>query len=148
VLQDADCLAAALDLHCHRIADLIGDIDMIVGIESRGFLFGTALAARIGAGFAVVRKPGKLPAHTIEESYALEYGSDALQIHADAIEAGQRVVIVDDLLATGGTASAAKLLIERLGGSVDAALFLIELTDLGGRARLAGLRVESILAYP
>src|SRR5690606_34524303 len=116
-------------------------------IESRGFLFGMALATRIDAGFVVVRKPGKLPAETIEARYDLEYGTDALQIHADALTPGQRVIIVDDLLATGGTASAARRLVETLGGTVEAALFLIELADLGGRERLADLRVETILAY-
>lgn len=147
VLADRTALAAALDLHVDRIADLAPQIDVVVGIESRGFLFGMALAARLGAGFVVVRKPGKLPAEIIEASYALEYGTDRLQVHADAITRGQRVVIVDDLLATGGTAGAAIELVERLGGEVLAALFLIELEALGGRAKLGGRRVDAVLAY-
>lgn len=147
VLADRDALAAALDLHVDRIADLVPQIDVIVGIESRGFLFGMALAARIGAGFVVVRKPGKLPAEVIEASYSLEYGTDRLQMHADAIRRGQRVVIVDDLLATGGTAGAAIELVERCGGNVLAALFLIELEALGGRAKLGGRRLDAVLTY-
>lgn len=147
VLADATALAAALDLHIDRIADLASGIDVVVGIESRGFLFGMAVAARIGAGFVVVRKPGKLPARVVEASYALEYGTDRLQIHADAIRSGQRVLIVDDLLATGGTAGAARELVVGLGGEVVAALFLIELCGLGGRARLGDLRVEAVLGY-
>jgi adenine phosphoribosyltransferase len=147
VLADADALGAALDLHVDAIADLHGRVDKIVGIESRGFLFGMALAARIGAGFVVIRKPGKLPAQTVEASYDLEYGTDRLQIHADALQARDRVLVVDDLLATGGTASAAFDLVQRLGATVEAALFLIELETLGGRGRLGETRVETILRY-
>ncbi len=147
VLADARALAAALDLHVDRIADLVGKIDTVVGIESRGFLFGMAVAARIGAGFVVVRKPGKLPARVVEISYALEYGTDRLQMHADAIVPGQRVLVVDDLLATGGTASAARELVTQLGGETVAALFLVELAALGGRTKLGGLRVEAVLGY-
>ena len=147
VLADAAALTAALDLHIDRIADLVGKVDKVVGIESRGFLFGMAVAARIGAGFVVVRKPGKLPARVVEASYALEYGTDRLQIHADAITAGERVLIVDDLLATGGTAAAACQLVGSLDGEVVAALFLIELCALEGRGRLPGLRVEAVIGY-
>lgn len=147
VLSDPQTLVDALALHRNRVADLHGQIDVIVGIESRGFLFGAALAAQLGVGFVPVRKPGKLPAQTIEVRYALEYGEDALQIHADAIASGQRVLVVDDLLATGGTAAAARELVTRLGGTVLGALFLIELEALGGRAKLEGLRVESLLTY-
>jgi adenine phosphoribosyltransferase len=146
VLADAETLAAALDLHVHRIADLVGSVDKVVGIESRGFLFGMALAHRIGAGFVLVRKPGKLPMATVEATYALEYGEDRLQIHRDAITQGERVVLVDDLLATGGTAAAARDLVQRIGGDVVASLFLVELTALQGRMRLPGLRVEAVLA--
>ena len=130
-----------------RVEDLEGRVDRIIGIESRGFLFGMALAVLLGVGFVPVRKPGKLPAATIEESYSLEYGVDRLQIHEDAVAKGERVIIVDDLLATGGTASATCALIERLGGEVAACLFLIELDGLGGRGKLEGRRVESILHY-
>jgi adenine phosphoribosyltransferase len=147
VLAHAETLAGALDLHIDRIADLVGHVDTVVGIESRGFLFGMAVAARIGAGFVVVRKPGKLPAKVVETTYELEYGTDRLQIHADAIQPGERVVIVDDLLATGGTASATRDLVGKLGGDVVAALFLIELGFLGGRQRLGALRVEAVLGY-
>ncbi len=147
VLVQPDGLSAALDLHLHHIGDLAGQIDKIVGIESRGFLFGIALAERLRAGFVLVRKPGKLPGKTIEVTYALEYGTDSLQIHADAIDPGDRVIVVDDLLATGGTAQAACELVRRLGGEVLSTLFLIELTTLEGRARLAPTRVETILSY-
>lgn len=145
VLQDAEALNAALELHAHAIADLHEQIDVVVGIESRGFIFGTALALRLGAGFVVVRKPGKLPAKTIEQAYELEYGAGRLQIHEDGVRPGQKVILVDDLLATGGTASAARALVERLGGELLASVFLVELADLGGRARLDGSRVETLL---
>jgi adenine phosphoribosyltransferase len=147
VLADPPTLVTALALHHRQIADIEGQLDKIVGIESRGFLFGMALAAQLHVGFVPVRKPGKLPAATTEVRYALEYGSDALQIHTDAITPGDRVLVVDDLLATGGTADAARRLVTQLGGTVLAALFLIELADLDGRAKLEGLRVETILRY-
>lgn len=147
VLHDAPTMRGSVDLLLDRIADLDEGIDRIVGIESRGFLFGMAVAPPLGAGFVPVRKPGKLPAATIEERYALEYGEDSLQIHADAIAPGDRVVIVDDLLATGGTASAACRLVERLGGEVLGCLFLIELVALGGRERLRGRRIDSVLRF-
>lgn len=147
VLADATTLRAALRLHVDRIGDLVGRVDKVVGVESRGFLFGMALAVEIGAGFVLIRKPGKLPAETIEVRYELEYGSDRLQIHTDAIDPGEKVVLIDDLLATGGTAGAAKLLIERLGGELEAAVFLIELEALKGREKLSGVRVETVLRY-
>ena len=147
VLADGEALAAALALHADAVADLAGSVDKVVGIESRGFLFGMALAVRLNAGFVVIRKPGKLPADTVEIAYELEYGTDRLQMHADAVKAGDRVLVVDDLLATGGTASAAFGLVQQLGASVEAALFLIELEALGGRERLGGARVEAILRY-
>ncbi len=122
-------------------------IDIVVGIESRGFIFGSAVADRLGAGFAPVRKPGKLPSTTVRASYDLEYGSDALEIHDDAVKPGQRVLIVDDLLATGGTAKAASDLVTRLGGQVHALAFLIELGFLKGRDRLAGQTLHTVLTY-
>jgi adenine phosphoribosyltransferase len=122
-------------------------IDLVVGIESRGFIFGSAIADRIKAGFAPVRKLGKLPAQTRRASYALEYGSDSLEIHEDAAHPGQRVLIVDDLLATGGTAAATVGLVRGLGADVVGVQFLIELTFLGGRAKLAGENVGAVLAY-
>jgi adenine phosphoribosyltransferase len=122
-------------------------IDLVVGIESRGFIFGSAVADRLGAGFSPVRKPGKLPSRTMTASYALEYGRDALEIHDDAVRHGQRVLIVDDLLATGGTARAASDLVKRLGGTVHALAFLIELLELNGREKLAGDLVHTVLKY-
>lgn len=122
-------------------------IDMIVGIESRGFIFGSAIADRIGAGFAPVRKPGKLPSTTRRASYDLEYGTDALEIHDDAVQAGQRVLIVDDLLATGGTAAATVGLVRSLGADVVGVQFLIELVALRGRDRLQGENVGVVLTY-
>jgi adenine phosphoribosyltransferase len=122
-------------------------IEVVIGIESRGFIFGAAVADRIGSGFSPVRKPGKLPSTTMRETYALEYGTDTLEIHDDAIRKGQRVLIVDDLLATGGTARATVDLVKRLGGEVHALAFLIELVGLNGRERLADERVHSILQY-
>jgi adenine phosphoribosyltransferase len=122
-------------------------IDVVVGIESRGFIFGSAVADRLGAGFSPVRKPGKLPSTTVRASYDLEYGSDSLEIHDDAVTKGQRVLIVDDLLATGGTAKAATDLVTRLGGDVHALAFLIELVGLNGRDRLTGQTLHTVLQY-
>jgi adenine phosphoribosyltransferase len=147
ILADKAALSAALELHLDAIGDLAARIDKVVAVESRGFLFGMAIAERVDAGFVPVRKPGKLPAQTLQENYTLEYGMDSLQIHADAIAPGERVLVVDDLLATGGTAGAACRLVERLGGSVLGCLFLVELAGLGGRDRLAGRRVDALLRY-
>ena len=122
-------------------------IDLVVGIESRGFIFGAAVADRIGAGFTPVRKPGKLPSTCVRATYELEYGSDTLEMHDDAITTGQRVLIVDDLLATGGTARAATELVTGLGGTVHALTFLIELVALNGRQRLGEHRVHTVLKY-
>lgn len=122
-------------------------IDIVVGIESRGFILGGAVADRIGAGFTPVRKPGKLPSSTITETYALEYGTDRLEIHDDAVRPGQRALIVDDVIATGGTARATAALVRRLGGTVHALAFLIELSVLNGRAQLNGEQVYSVLKY-
>lgn len=121
--------------------------DKVVGIESRGFIFGLPLAYELGAGFVPVRKPGKLPAATLSESYALEYGTNSLEIHVDAIEKGQRVLIVDDLLATGGTAKATCNLVEQLGGTVVGLAFAIELNFLKGREKLKGYEVFSLIQY-
>jgi adenine phosphoribosyltransferase len=122
-------------------------IDVVVGIESRGFIFGAAVADKIGAGFAPVRKPGKLPSATVRQAYDLEYGSDALEMHDDAVKRGQRVLIVDDLLATGGTAHATASLVKKLGGDVHALSFLIELSALNGRHRLPGENIHVVLQY-
>ncbi len=123
------------------------DVDKVVGTESRGFLFAPLVALELNAGFVPVRKPGKLPAETIEESYDLEYGSDTLQMHADAIEPGEKVLVVDDLLATGGTAAATVDLCRSAGGEVVGAGFIIELTFLGGRDKLGNVPVQSLLQY-
>jgi adenine phosphoribosyltransferase len=122
-------------------------IDVVVGIESRGFILGSAVADRIGAGFVPVRKLGKLPSATVRASYALEYGNDSLEMHKDAIERGQRVLVVDDLLATGGTARATLDLVKQLGGEVQGVAFLIELVALEGRKRLQGEKVMAVLQY-
>ena len=123
------------------------EIDIIVGTESRGFIFGAPLADRLGAGFVPVRKPGKLPAATAAEEYELEYGTDKLEIHTDAIRAGQKVVLVDDLLATGGTMVATANLVEKLGGKISHIIFLIELEFLQGRQKLSGYNVTSLLKF-
>jgi adenine phosphoribosyltransferase len=122
-------------------------IDLVIGIESRGFILGGAVADALGAGFVPVRKPGKLPARAVRESYALEYGTDALEIHADAVTPGQRVVIVDDVIATGGTAKATASLVRQLGGTVHALAFLVELEFLKGRDKLAGETIHTVIRY-
>jgi len=122
-------------------------VDVVVGIEARGFIFAPTVAYALGAGFVPVRKPGKLPAPTHRVTYDLEYGSDALEIHQDAIRPGQRVLIVDDLIATGGTASAVARVVEEMGGTVVGLVFLVELSFLGGRKKLDGYPVTSILKY-
>src|SRR4029079_7231996 len=145
LLQDPDGLRLAIDGLSLPFEGQ--SIDLVVGVESRGFIFGAAVADRIGAGFAPVRKPGKLPASTVRASYDLEYGTDALEMHADAIRKGQRVLIVDDLLATGGTAHATTGLVRQLGGTVHALAFLIELVALNGRSKLDGETVHTVLQY-
>jgi adenine phosphoribosyltransferase len=145
LLQDAVGFRTAIDSLALPFSNQ--QIDIVVGIESRGFIFGAVVADRIGAGFIPVRKPGKLPSRCVRESYALEYGTDSLEMHEDAVRNGQRVLIVDDLLATGGTARATTDLVKRLGGTVHALAFLIELVELNGRRRLAGENVHSVLKY-
>ena len=143
ILQDAQGLRLAVDAMAAPFHDQ--GIDLIVGMESRGFLFGAPIAYNMGLGFVIVRKPGKLPADKLAIEYELEYGSNVLEIHRDALTTGQRVLIVDDLLATGGTARAAATLVERLGGVVAGFSFLIELDFLHGREQLDGYRIESII---
>ena len=123
------------------------NIDLVVGIESRGFIFGSVVADRLGCGFVPVRKPGKLPSKTSRATYALEYGTDTLEIHEDAITKGQRVIIVDDLLATGGTAKATLDLVKGLGATIVGLAFLIELVGLDGRSRLTGENIHALLKY-
>jgi adenine phosphoribosyltransferase len=145
LLKDAPAWDAVLD---HLAARYRSErIDIVVGVESRGFIFGGALARELRSGFVPVRKRGKLPAKTIEEEYELEYGRDVLAIHEDAIQPGQRVLAVDDLLATGGTMAATLRLIERLGGTIVGAVFLIELGFLKGRDRLKGYALDSLIVY-
>lgn len=122
-------------------------IDVVAGIEARGFIFAPALAYRLGAGFVPVRKPKKLPAKTSSVSYSLEYGTDTLEIHEDAVRPGERVIICDDLLATGGTAAATAKLVRQLGGKVEGLAFAVELTFLNGRGKLPGLDVFSLIQY-
>jgi len=144
LLADGDAFRVTVDRFVERFR---GRVDMVLGIESRGFIVGAAVAYGLGTGVAIVRKPGKLPSRTFTARYELEYGSDGLEIHDDAFVAGTRVLIVDDLLATGGTASAAVELAERCGGSVVACAIVIELAFLHGRRRLAGREVFSLVTY-
>jgi adenine phosphoribosyltransferase len=144
LLADADAFHSAID---GLIAPFRGRVDLVLGIESRGFIVGAAAAYALGTGIAVVRKPGKLPYRTHRASYELEYGTDSLEIHHDALGHRARVLLIDDLLATGGTAAAAINLVGQCGGSVAGCAFLIELTALGGRAKLAGHEVHALIAY-
>jgi adenine phosphoribosyltransferase len=145
VLNDPVAFAAAID----GLADLIADVefDRFAAMESRGFLFGAPLGLRLEKGLVMLRKPGKLPADVIAESYALEYGATTLEVHRDAIAPGERVLIVDDLLATGGTAAASGRLVRRLGGTVAGYLFLVSLEDLGGARHLDDAPVFSLVKY-
>ena len=145
LLQDASVLKYTIDEMVTYLKDK--HVDVIVGPEARGFLFGVPVAYALGAGFVPVRKPGKLPFETIEIEYSLEYGTDKLEIHKDAIKPGQRVVIVDDLLATGGTVVAVTKLIEQMGGIVVSLNFVIELTDLDGKGRLQDYDIMSLVKY-
>ena len=145
LLGDGPAFAVVIDALHARFAD--ASVDRIVGVESRGFIFASALAYRSGAAFVPVRKAGKLPWAVAREEYDLEYGSDKLEIHRDAIHPGERILIVDDVLATGGTASATAKLVETLGGHVVGLAFMIELADLDGRSRLGERPIESLLQY-
>ena len=145
VLADGRLLDSAVEHLVSTVRDQ--RLDKVVGIEARGFIFGAAAAARLGAGFVPVRKKGKLPWTTHEESYDLEYGSATVAVHVDAVKPGERVLLVDDLLATGGTAGAAVKLLERLGAEIVGIRFLIELTFLNGRVRLGKHPVESLIQY-
>ncbi len=145
LLKDRNGFRALIDKLCAHYAGK--PVDLVVGIEARGFIFAPALAYRLGAGFVPVRKPSKLPAKTAQVSYQLEYGTDKLEIHEDAVRAGQRVLVCDDLLATGGTAAATVKLVRQLGGEVTGAAFAVELNFLNGRAKLPGLDVFSLIQY-
>ena len=141
--------AAAFDAAVRALADYARPlgVDVVIGAEARGFLLGPALARELGAGFVLARKPGKLPHETVRAEYGLEYGTDVLELHTDAVADGARVLVHDDLLATGGTARALCELVEQLGGTVAGCAFLIELTELGGRAQLPGRDVFALLSY-
>lgn len=145
LLKDAGALNECINQMAEKFKDI--NVDVVVGPESRGFIFATPLAYLLKTGFVPVRKPGKLPAETISYEYSLEYGMDSLEIHKDSIIPGQKVLIVDDLLATGGTMFAAAKLVEKLGGEVVGLGFLIELEDLNGRERLSNYKVESLVKY-
>jgi adenine phosphoribosyltransferase len=145
VLKDPEAFKAAIDALAGQVKDL--SFDAIVAVESRGFIFGATLAYKLGKGFIPVRKKGKLPCKTISQTYDLEYGTDTIQMHEDAISQGQKVLVVDDLIATGGSARATAALVEQLGGSVEAFAFLIELTFLDGRKKLEGHRIISLVKY-
>ena len=145
LLRDPEGFRLAIDAMALPYGDR--GIGVVVGIESRGFILGAAVADRIGAGFVPVRKLGKLPATTVRATYDLEYGTDSLEMHRDAIEPGQRVLIVDDLLATGGTARATVGLVKELGGNIEGVAFLIELVALNGRAKLPGEKLHVVLQY-
>ena len=145
LLKDPAAYREAIDLMVEPYAD--ADVDLIVGMESRGFIFSAPMAYRMDAGLVPVRKLGKLPAETLSVEYALEYGTNTLEIHRDGVQAGQRVLIVDDLLATGGTARAAARLVERCRADVVGLAFLIELRFLDGRSRLEGRRIHTLVSY-
>lgn len=145
LMLDSQAFAASCDILFDRYEGQ--NIDKIVGIDARGFVFGAVLAYKIGVGFIPVRKKGKLPGDTLEESYNLEYGSDTLEIHKDAIDEGERVVIVDDLIATGGTIGATVELVKKLGANIIECAFLIELPDLKGREKIKGCEVFAIMEF-
>jgi adenine phosphoribosyltransferase len=145
LLKDKQGFRSAIDRFVGKFAGR--GIDYVVGIESRGYIFGAPIAYAIGAGFIPVRKPGKLPYQRLTEEYALEYGTNSLEIHSDAVARGDSVLVVDDLLATGGTAAATKRLLERLGARVEGFAFLIELKELGGREKLGDTQVVAFVEY-
>ena len=145
ILQDAQGLRLAIDLMQEKLKDV--DFDVVAGTESRGFIFGVPIAYNMEKSFVPVRKKGKLPCETVSMEYDLEYGTAQIEIHKDAIRPGQKVVVIDDLIATGGTVEAAVKLIESLGGEVVKIVFLMELAGLEGRKKLAGYDVESVICY-
>ncbi len=145
LIGDGDAFREVIDWMVDQYADR--NVDSVVAIEARGYIFGAPLAYQLGAGFVPIRKPGKLPAKTVSESYELEYGTNTLEIHEDGIEPGQRVLVIDDLLATGGSARAAVNLVEQLGGKIIGVAFLVELDFLHGREKLEGYDVKSLIHY-
>ncbi len=145
LLGDPDAFAASVSMLAGEVVSY--EIDRIAGVESRGFIFGTPLALNLGVGFVPIRKPGKLPAASIREEYTLEYGTNAIEMHEDAVRPGENILLVDDLLATGGTAAASCRLIERAGANVVACAFVVELEFLDGRKQLDGYDVVSLVSY-
>lgn len=145
VLKDPEAFKIAVDAMAQQVAGL--DFDVIVAVESRGFIFGSVLAYKLGKGFIPVRKPGKLPAKTVSQSYELEYGKDTIEMHEDAVGKGTKVLVVDDLIATGGSAEATAMLVEKQGAEITAFSFLIELEFLNGRDKLKGHNVMSVVKY-
>ena len=145
LLKDPDGFKETIDILYKRYKDK--KIDKVLGIESRGFIFGAPLAYLLNCGFVPIRKPGKLPAECESEEYTLEYGKDKIEIHTDSIEKGERVLIVDDLIATAGTADAARKLVKKLGGEIVECTFIVELTDLKGRKKLKGEKIYSIVEF-
>ena len=146
VLDSAEGLQLAIE-ELYKLLDGV-DYDIIAGVESRGFIFGTPLAYRAKKKFVPIRKKGKLPRETVEQTYDLEYGTATIEVHKDSIQPGQKVIIIDDLIATGGTVGAAAKLVEELGGEVSKMIFMIELEGLNGREKLKGYDIESVVKYP
>ena len=147
LLQDGDAFRHAMNQMLKKYLAADAKIDKVLGVEARGFVLGGVMAYKLGCGFVPARKPGKLPYRSVRDEYTLEYGTNALEIHEDSIRPGERVLIVDDLLATGGTALAAARLAEKLGGEVAGIEFLVELAFLHGRDKLPGYRVHSLIVY-
>ncbi len=145
VLKDADAMVAAIDEICEKLEGV--DFDLVLGPESRGFIFGMPVAYKMKKGFVPVRKAGKLPAEVVSKTYSLEYGTATIEIHKDAIQKGTKVVVIDDLLATGGTSKAVKDLVEEMGGEVVKMVFFIDLPFLNGREQIPGCDVDAIVAY-
>ncbi|MFZ0034980.1 MAG: adenine phosphoribosyltransferase [Sedimentisphaerales bacterium] len=145
LLADPQAFATAIDALCAGLTS--ADIEYVAAVEARGFIFGAAVARKLGAGFVPIRKKGKLPFKTKSITYDLEYGTDTLQVHCDAVSKGAKVLMVDDLLATGGTMAAACKLIEKIGGQIVAISFLIELTELAGRQKLSGYNIKTVISY-
>jgi len=145
LLAAPEALTAAVDALCEDFAD--AGIRYVAAVEARGFIFGAAVAQKLAAGFVPIRKKGKLPYKTETDTYDLEYGTDTLQVHVDAVTSGAKVLMVDDLLATGGTMAAACRLIEKIGGNIAGLTFLIELTDLTGRNKLTGYKIKTVISY-
>jgi adenine phosphoribosyltransferase len=145
LLADPKTFAAAIDALCAGFTE--ADIEYVAAVEARGFIFGAAVARKLGAGFVPIRKKGKLPFETESVTYDLEYGTDTLEVHSDAVDKGAKVLMVDDLLATGGTMAAACKLIEKIGGQIVGISFLIELSELAGQGKLSGYNVKTVISY-